>query len=314
MAARLESPNTRGMTTDEEQPQDQPQEQTQAQRNANLARIRDNQRRSRARRKEYLQELEVKYRTCEQVGVEASAEIQAAARRVVDENRRLRQLLKQQGLSDTEIDGIPIDVPESSQFPTAASGLESMIGQRRSCAPGSDCGSGPAGGRRFSCDPSPPAQPASAQHSLPQPPRVQPSPPLKLQPQPQPHQQQFPLPMAPPHQQYPSPMSAVSSGVPTPSNAQFATTQALSYGSSIPAHQSMDYDFHFNEPFAWDGNYQTSQPEVGNSSSCYVAAGAIRAIKPDIGYELETELGCGDGRECDVPNSQIFSIMDRYAD
>ncbi|KAF1821778.1 uncharacterized protein K489DRAFT_299098, partial [Dissoconium aciculare CBS 342.82] len=63
------------------------------------ARIRDNQRRSRARRKEYLQDLEVRFRNCEQLGVEASAEIQAAARRVVDENKRLRMLLKQRGLS-----------------------------------------------------------------------------------------------------------------------------------------------------------------------------------------------------------------------
>ncbi|KAF2083285.1 hypothetical protein K490DRAFT_18352, partial [Saccharata proteae CBS 121410] len=63
------------------------------------ARIRDNQRRSRARRKEYLQELETKYRNCEQKGVEASAEIQAAAKRVLEENRRLRALLRQQGLS-----------------------------------------------------------------------------------------------------------------------------------------------------------------------------------------------------------------------
>ncbi|KXL43590.1 hypothetical protein M433DRAFT_69513, partial [Acidomyces richmondensis BFW] len=69
------------------------------QREANLARIRDNQRRSRARRKEYLQELESKYRQCEQLGVEASAEIQAAAKKVVEENRRLRALLKQQGFS-----------------------------------------------------------------------------------------------------------------------------------------------------------------------------------------------------------------------
>ncbi|KAF2838760.1 hypothetical protein M501DRAFT_907401, partial [Patellaria atrata CBS 101060] len=62
-----------------------------------LARIRDNQRRSRARRKEYLQELEWKYRNCEQLGVEASAEIQLAARRVLEENKRLRALLKQKG-------------------------------------------------------------------------------------------------------------------------------------------------------------------------------------------------------------------------
>ncbi|KAF2103544.1 hypothetical protein NA57DRAFT_31753, partial [Rhizodiscina lignyota] len=63
----------------------------------NLARIRENQRRSRARRKEYLQELEAKWRACEQKGVEATAEVQAAARQVLEENRRLRALLKERG-------------------------------------------------------------------------------------------------------------------------------------------------------------------------------------------------------------------------
>jgi hypothetical protein len=39
------------------------------------------------------------------VGVSASTEIQAAARGVVEENRRLRNLLKAYGVSDAEIDG-----------------------------------------------------------------------------------------------------------------------------------------------------------------------------------------------------------------
>lgn len=70
---------------------------------ANLARIRDNQRRSRARRKEYLQEIEGRLRECEQTGVEASTEIQAAARKVAVENQRLRLLLIKRGVSAEEI-------------------------------------------------------------------------------------------------------------------------------------------------------------------------------------------------------------------
>ncbi|KFY02077.1 hypothetical protein V490_00643 [Pseudogymnoascus sp. VKM F-3557] len=58
----------------------------------NPARIRNNQRRSRARRKEYLQEIEGQLRQCELTGVEASPEIQSAARKVLEENRRLRTL------------------------------------------------------------------------------------------------------------------------------------------------------------------------------------------------------------------------------
>ncbi|KAK6435370.1 hypothetical protein LTR95_008445 [Oleoguttula sp. CCFEE 5521] len=98
---------------------------TQSQKSSNLARIRDNQRRSRARRKEYLQELETKYRECEQAGVAASAEIQAAARRVVDENKRLRQLLRQHGLTDAEIGNFGGE--------DTSSALDSMLDARRSC-------------------------------------------------------------------------------------------------------------------------------------------------------------------------------------
>ncbi|KAI5248484.1 hypothetical protein E4T43_01254 [Aureobasidium subglaciale] len=105
------------------------------QQKANLARIR-----SRARRKEYLQELETKYRSCEAVGAEASAEIQAAARKVLDENKRLRRLLRQQGFSDADIDG-----PEHDEFassPLAAEMLDVMLVTRKPCRPSSGSGCG----------------------------------------------------------------------------------------------------------------------------------------------------------------------------
>ncbi|KAM0801822.1 hypothetical protein BDR22DRAFT_820514 [Usnea florida] len=54
-------------------------------------RIRENQRRSRARRKEYMHEIEHKLRNCEQAGVTASIDIQLAARVVAEENKRLRE-------------------------------------------------------------------------------------------------------------------------------------------------------------------------------------------------------------------------------
>ncbi|TQS33537.1 hypothetical protein Golomagni_06114, partial [Golovinomyces magnicellulatus] len=70
---------------------------------ANLARIRENQRRSRAKRKEYVQELERRLRTYELQGVEATAEVQVAARRVAEENKKLRELLREHGYSDDYI-------------------------------------------------------------------------------------------------------------------------------------------------------------------------------------------------------------------
>ena len=57
----------------------------------NPVRVRENQRRSRARRKEYLEELEAKLRGYETLGVQASIDIQLSARAVLAENVRLRE-------------------------------------------------------------------------------------------------------------------------------------------------------------------------------------------------------------------------------
>ncbi|KAL2169285.1 hypothetical protein VTG60DRAFT_6288 [Thermothelomyces hinnuleus] len=70
----------------------------------NRDRIRDNQRRSRARKREYIQELEQRLRLAEQRGVQASLELQAAARQVAEENKKLRLLLRLHGVSDRSID------------------------------------------------------------------------------------------------------------------------------------------------------------------------------------------------------------------
>ncbi|KAK3112224.1 hypothetical protein LTR53_011740 [Teratosphaeriaceae sp. CCFEE 6253] len=253
-------------------------------RTANLARIRDNQRRSRARRKEYLSELEVKYRSCEQIGAEASAEIQAAARRVLDENKRLRELLKQQGLSESVIDGFLSDRPQNPQYPSASTlALEDMIGQRRVCRPGSECDSSSSAGTWQQ-------GPAPSQTA----PIVQARPPPRIT--------NAPFGEA-------SPLSSCSSSKNTPGSMHLAALppQPSPYGTdSLPDLSSMDHGLMYDDAFAW------SLPVSNDSSSCYVAAEVIRNMKPDAGYELEDELGCGDGKECHVPNARIFSIMDRY--
>lgn len=68
-----------------------------------LARIRNNQRKSRARRKDYLHGVEERLRRFEQRGVEASIELQSAARLVADENTQLRSLLKSHGVTEFEV-------------------------------------------------------------------------------------------------------------------------------------------------------------------------------------------------------------------
>lgn len=50
----------------------------------------------------------------------------------------------------------------------------------------------------------------------------------------------------------------------------------------------------------------------GNTTSCYIAADAIRAYSGSAGPEVEHALGCHDGSECHVDNSVVFELMDHY--
>ncbi|KAM5344779.1 hypothetical protein ACJ41O_010641 [Fusarium nematophilum] len=72
--------------------------------NPSAIRIRDNQRRSRARHKEYVEGLQKKLQDFERRGVEATLQMQQAARNVAVENSRLKILLGYHGVTNEEID------------------------------------------------------------------------------------------------------------------------------------------------------------------------------------------------------------------
>jgi hypothetical protein len=94
-----------------------------------LLRNRENQRASRARRKGYIEDLESRLRNFEAAGIAATASVQAAARRVAEENFYLRQLLGGQGIGKAEVDeylermrgqGVPVgQVPLVQKGPVA---------------------------------------------------------------------------------------------------------------------------------------------------------------------------------------------------
>lgn len=67
------------------------------------ARLRRNQRNSRARKQEYVQDLERRWSECVRLGVQASIEIQREARRIQEENEVLRSFLHEVGISDEAI-------------------------------------------------------------------------------------------------------------------------------------------------------------------------------------------------------------------
>ncbi|KAI0836651.1 hypothetical protein F5Y06DRAFT_273031 [Hypoxylon sp. FL0890] len=70
---------------------------------AERARLRRNQRNSRARKQAYIESLEKRWNECVRLGAEATVEMQMEARRVQEENRLLRTVLRNQGFDDISI-------------------------------------------------------------------------------------------------------------------------------------------------------------------------------------------------------------------
>ncbi|KAL8857851.1 MAG: hypothetical protein Q9178_005607 [Gyalolechia marmorata] len=66
-------------------------------------RLRNNKRRHRARQKEHTAELERKLRERQQEGIQATIEVQQSARKVVQENKRLKELLRHVGVAEETI-------------------------------------------------------------------------------------------------------------------------------------------------------------------------------------------------------------------
>ena len=279
---------------------------TSQQKDANLARVRDNERRSRARRKEYLSELESKYQNCERMGVEANAEIQTAARLVLADNKRLRAMLTSLGVSDADMD-------RSSQTPSAARDLEGMLSQRRPCG----------GGGAVSCSEGVRSRPAAA---------VRPLASSSPQPQQQPQlnapavealdrwshgsrihatrmnqvrghrQQPLPEPMSPAHRPVPRQREE------SPEPPAFEALNRWSDGNRIHAtgmnqilgeQQQPPAGSHATSSNSDATNLEAANYAPGNSRSCHQVADAIRMMHPYIGMELEADLGCaGDEGEC----------------
>ena len=248
--------------------------------------------RSRARRKEYLQELEAKIRSCEQVGIEASSEIQSAARKVLDENRKLRALLHERGASEPEIVaalGGPHD--RSYEQISAAPQLNAMLERRITCNMVSTTSS--------------PAPSHIRAASLP---RHLPSvPPLSIP---------TSRPTALSCCDSPSPGSMVSSmGTPPPVSSYstpFYTAPITPSAGEVKAedvHYNYPYEHSYNNSWTYSSDYNYTPDPVAyyNTSSCVDAANIIRTMRSEAGPELETsEPGCY------VNNNIVFNMMDKY--
>ncbi|KAL5113321.1 hypothetical protein ACEQ8H_008816 [Pleosporales sp. CAS-2024a] len=255
--------------------------------------------RSRARRKEYLQELEAKIRSCEQIGIEASSEIQSAARKVVDENRKLKALLHERGVSETEI--------------IAALGGSSEIAYNQvSCAPSLNA----MLERRIACNTIASTSSSTTSHlraaSLPR------------------HMPSVPTVSIPTSRSTalsctdsPSPGSIVSSirtPPPVPYSTSFYSTPVTPPNTEIKTEEA-HYGFSYEQSFqhnAWqypnEYHMVAQPPTYYNTPSCVDAANIIRTMRSNMGSGLETDLCC----RIPSPNGYIndntaYNTMDKYS-
>jgi len=233
------------------------------------------------------------------VGVSASTEIQAAAKGVVEENRRLRNLLKAYGVSDVEIDGA-----SGSQGSAAADTLEAMASARQPCAPGDGCQPTPDSTQQLQPAAAPlvpsqlDSQSATRQgsfagsHSAVSTPQYLnriPSPASNVE------YAQAPSTLCCPPNQEPMHFMPQNYGMPGAVHATHLVGQRNSAAGQTPPHVDAQYN------------------DYSGQSSCQIAADTIRTFSPMAGYELEQELGCrAPGEDCNVPNSRIFNVIDRY--
>lgn len=256
---------------------------TRSQEKANLARIRDNQRRSRARRKDYLQELEGKFRNCELLGVEASSEIQSAARRVAEENKRLRALLRVRGVGDAEVDeflGRP--TTENPQFPSAGAALDAMLKVKRPCrgeTPGSSWHGSEASSSN-TWEPGPAVAPARDGR-----------------------ERQDAVVIVP---------TNVSADMVIPPHPPIGSDGYVRSGY-VP----LNSNYPQGEWALQDGDSYDLGEElaaVGETSSCSFAASVITSMRDGVTVDrVKQELGCAHGVECTVDSATLFTVMDHYS-
>ena len=265
--------------------------------NFDLARVRDNQRRSRARRKEYLQELETKLRHCEILGVQANVETQNAAKIVYEENDRLRaentrlreenerlgQMLRARDEPDSAVtaEGARLGTldMEGLGFGRTFNGVRARVAANEQV--------------RASEEPKSNFEAAA---------EVTARAPLNND----------NLPQSTTEMHHTSNIPRTSSGHTRPIARGSSTEEAGMYSTyGVPSQcdpANRDSCLKFIEEVS----------KSDDSSSCEYAAHIITSMRADISTDdVRADLGCGnnpnDWRKCKIDNSTLFNAVDRYA-
>lgn len=254
------------------------------------ARVRDNQRRSRARRKEYLQELESKLRKCEASGVQASVDIQLAARSVSEENARLRE---ENGKLREDNERLRQMLRKSEE------GVKALLDDRTN-------GSSIRDGETRTSHP----QTATEMNKVP---AIQDTATSPKEMNTHHYTNVFgsaPFMHIPTQKKYSSQPPDASPGYALSTEMhQIVASNASTHIKSTPS-ETPDQD-----------SCHTSNDDLpfgDDTSSCEYAAHIITSMRADVSTdEVRADLGCGsdvkEWRRCKVDNSKLFVAVDRYA-
>jgi hypothetical protein len=315
---------------------------------ANLARIRDNQRRSRARRKEYLQELEARLRQCELQGIEASSEIQMAARRVADENKKLRGLLAQHGVGDDTIETYIQTSPTSDtmmggQYGSSSAAvqmLEQLLQTRKTCCVdgnnpiavnmGGGAGSRASsaslstvqslwdpiysqntGDRRRSGTLQPTGKAASSAHQFMTPSTSSASQTSSVS------LGHATSRVVPHHHQRLAPVQMPRNPSPATNRNQqmfdFDQQLRLSNQSQYNAHQGTAQKHLQPHSAPQRSSVYIPTTSTSNANNCNYATDMITTMAGVDPSAVRADLGCLPGMDCEVDNHLVFNVMDRYS-
>lgn len=255
---------------------------------SDLARVRDNQRRSRARRKEYLQELESKLRKCEAAGVQASIDIQLAARGVTEENARLREENERLKKENEQLRYKVRKSEEEAEASHQEAAMSKPQNTSRTCGNGVEKAANADRTQSYTA----PAQNFSSIH------RDVATSPVSLANNP-PQKQHFPSPSI-------TPAIAQSHAM---SNQDITLSAGPSYTYTAPIERGTIEQGSCAETM-------DSPPFGDDTSSCEYAAAIITSMRDVSADEVRADLGCPsdvrEWRKCKVDNSRLFATLDRY--